>query len=434
MPDIVIVGAGIMGSSIALELQRAGFSTLVLDKSNAIGAGSTSASSAVIRFGFSTKAGVVAAWESKHRWEKWADYLGVSKKDKKTHPLAHFHRTGMLFLESDGFPRDLFLGLMDEVGVPYEILDNAKLNERFPALNLSCFWPPRSPKDPNFFTDPDGEMDGWFTPDAGFINDPQLAAKNLMDAAVRHGAEVQLRSTVVNVIRNNERVTGVELADGVKINSPIVINAAGPWSSVLNRLAEVEDEMRITTRPLRQEVHSVNAPNQFSFNNKGALICDLDLGYYCVPRPEGTILTGGVEAECDPMNWIDNPDEVLLSPTLELFEAQVWRMCRRIPDIEIPRQPRGLAGVYDVTRDWLPIYDRTQLDGFYVAIGTSGNQFKNAPIVGQAIKELVLACESGHDHDYDPVQVSCYLTGETLDLGAFSRNRTDTISSGTVIG
>ena len=93
-----------------------------------------------------------------------------------------------------------------------------------------------------------------------------------------------------------------------------------------------------------------------------------------------------------------------------------------------------MASAYDVADDWLPIYDRTSLDGFYVAIGTSGNQFKNAPIVGQAVVELIEACESGQDHDRNPVQVDCYLTGRTLDLGAFSRNRTDSATTGTVLG
>ena len=85
--------------------------------------------------------------------------------------------------------------------------------------------------------------------------------------------------------------------------------------------------------------------------------------------------------------------------------------------------------------DWTPIYDRTSLPGFYVAIGTSGNQFKNAPTVGALMTELITRVEGGHDHDRDPVRFRCPSTGHEVDLGAFSRRReANTASSGTVMG
>ena len=78
VPDVVVVGAGVMGASIALELQRSGRTVVVVDKGDAVGSGSTSSSSAVVRFNFSTLAAVTAAWESAHRWEAWADHLGLA--------------------------------------------------------------------------------------------------------------------------------------------------------------------------------------------------------------------------------------------------------------------------------------------------------------------------------------------------------------------
>ena len=117
----------------------------------------------------------------------------------------------------------------------------------------------------------------------------------------------------------------------------------------------------------------------------------------------------------------------------------MWRLARRLPDLAVPHRPTGLAGVYDVTPDWMPVYDRTSLDGFYVAIGTSGNQFKNAPLVGQILcdlveAELIDAVEGGHDHDADPVTTNCHRIGRPLDLGAFSRLRSMTATTGTVMG
>ena len=134
------------------------------------------------------------------------------------------------------------------------------------------------------------------------------------------------------------------------------------------------------------------------------------------------------------MEWVDDPDGVSLNPTVSRFEAQVWRLARRIPELGIPTRPLGIAGVYDVTPDWVPIYDRTSLPGFYVAIGTSGNQFKNAPLVGEIMREIISASENGHDHDTNPLTIKCAHTGLDLDLSAFSRNREEFSTTGSVLG
>src|SRR5436190_23105712 len=95
--DAVIVGAGVIGSSIALELARDGLSVVVVDKASAPGQGSTSASSAIIRFNYSTWDGIATSWEAKHCWEKWADHLeGVDDAG-----MARFHRIGKVFLDVD---------------------------------------------------------------------------------------------------------------------------------------------------------------------------------------------------------------------------------------------------------------------------------------------------------------------------------------------
>ena len=435
MPDVadaVVSGAGVRGASIALELQRAGRSVVVVDKGDAVGGGSTSSSSAVVRFSFSTLAGVVAAWESKHRWEAWAEHLG-----HVAGPLARFHRSPMVLLESPDFGRREATALLTEVGVPHELLDEDGLAARFPAMDTGRFFPPRRPDDPHFGDAPRGRLDAILIEDGGFIDDPQLAAGNLMDAARHHGADVRLRAKVVGLevgSGRERRVSGIRLADGSTVEAPGVVNAAGPWSGALDHMAGVTGDMAVTTRPLRQEVHVVEAPAGFTHGDGGAMIADLDLGFYSRPHPGGTLLVGGVESDCDPLEWVDDPDAISPTPTVACFQAQVWRAARRLPDLAIPLRPTGLAGAYDVTPDWMPVYDRTSLDGFYVAIGTSGNQFKNAPLVGEVIRELVDACESGHDHDAEPVRIRCRHTGHDLDLGAFSRLRAHSPTTGTVLG
>ena len=118
----------------------------------------------------------------------------------------------------------------------------------------------------------------------------------------------------------------------------------------------------------------------------------------------------------------------------EQFETQSLRAAKRFNDITIPNRARGVVGVYDVAADWTPIYDRPEADRFYQAVGTSGNQFKNAPMVGELMAGLIDAVEAGHDHDNDPVRIPLNLTGEELDLGTFSRLRTPAGTSGNVMG
>ena len=98
--DAVVVGAGVIGSSIALELARAGRRVVVLDRAGGAGLGSTSASSAVVRYNFSTLAGVTAAWEAHFCWSAWREHLGHDVGD-----LARFERSGLVMLDVAAAPR-----------------------------------------------------------------------------------------------------------------------------------------------------------------------------------------------------------------------------------------------------------------------------------------------------------------------------------------
>ena len=110
------------------------------------------------------------------------------------------------------------------------------------------------------------------------------------------------------------------------------------------------------------------------------------------------------------------------------------RLARRLPEFGVPPRPVGLAALYDASDDWVPIYDGSSLAGFFMACGTSGNQFKNAPLAGQFMRALIDAADAGIDHDRDPVQFAGPLTGRTINLGAFSRRRDPAVTSGTVMG
>lgn len=429
--DAVVVGAGVIGSSIALELARGGLRVNVVDKLAGPGHGSTSASSAVVRFTYPTREGVAAAWESRHSWKAWRDHLEAPADEQ----LAVFHACGVALLDVEMAPRALFTRHFDEVGVGYEEWDADTLAARLPAVDTGRYWPPRPVDDDAFFEGPHGRLGALFTPEGGFVNDPQLAAANLAAAARRHGAAFQWRAQVAAVLRARGRVCGVRLHDGTELHSRVVVNAAGPWSGHLNRLAGVGDDFTVGVRPLRQEVHLVAAPPGYHPGGaSGPVIADMDLGTYLRPEGREFLLVGGVEPECDPLEWLERPEDGRPHVSAPQFRTQVMRAARRLPGLGVPNRPSGVAGVYDVSDDWTPVYDRTGLDGFYVAIGTSGNQFKNAPLVGRLMATLIHGVEAGHDHDREPLVHTAEHTGQRIGLGAFSRRRQPSGSTGTVLG
>ncbi|MEV7012624.1 FAD-dependent oxidoreductase [Streptosporangium sp. NPDC051022] len=416
--DAIVIGAGVIGCSVANALAADGRSVVVVERGAGAGCGSTSASSAVIRYNYSTRVGVAVAWESAQAWTEWASFAGPDDAG-----LARFIRTGGLTLESPEQDFDRVASLFADVGVPYEIWDAAAIRQRMPMIDPGRHHPPKALEDARFWDDADGVLRGLWTPDSGFVDDPQLAAHNLMAAAVRNGATFLFRNGVTRIERDGDRVTGVLCEDGSVLSARAVVNVAGPHSAVINRMAGVETDFSVRTRPMRQEVHEVRAPDGYGQDGPGPLVADMDLGVYFRGTPGGGLLIGGMEPECDPLEWLDDADDYDPQPTKPRFDAQVIRTARRLPDLGVVDRPRGIAGVYDVSDDWIPIYDRTSLDGYYVAIGTSGNQFKNAPVVGGMLAAIVDASENGRDHDADPVHHVLPRTGLEVNLGHYSRNR-----------
>jgi sarcosine oxidase subunit beta len=257
------------------------------------------------------------------------------------------------------------------------------------------------------------------------VSDPALAAHNLQRAAEAAGGRFLLRRQVTEIRGNGQErgVRGVTLDGGDRIDAPIVVNVAGPHSAVVNRMAGVEHSMKIATRPMRHEVHVVPGPPGVDLDVAGFHTADGDQGIYFRPEPGGRLLVGTEDPECDSRDWVADPDSFDAAVTRSHWETQVYRLARRIPGLRVPPRMAGVADLYDVSDDWIPIFDSSDLPGYYMAIGSSGNQFKNAPVAGYVMAELITACEAGRDHDREPVQVTLPHTGHSLDLGFFSRNR-----------
>jgi sarcosine oxidase subunit beta len=202
-----------------------------------------------------------------------------------------------------------------------------------------------------------------------------------------------------------------------------VINVAGPHSDIVNEMAGATGDMNVRTKPLRHEVHHVPAPPDFDYDTDGIHCSDGDTGIYFRPESGNHILIGSEDPDCDERQWVEDPDQYDRHVTEAQWEAQVYRLARRIPSLRIPNERKGVVDLYDCSDDWIPIYDKSSVDGYYMAIGTSGNQFKNAPVVGHVMAELIDRVENGHDHDTDPVKVKCRYTGLDLDMGFYSRLR-----------
>ncbi len=431
-PDAIIIGTGVIGAAIAFEMSKAGWKTLSLDRNAQVGHGSTAGSCAIIRMHYSTLDGTAFAWEGYHYWRDWANYLGLPD----TADLAQFRETGCLVVktEANGF-LEKHKKYSAELDCPFEEWTPERITERLPIYSLDSFAPARRMDDPEF-GQPNGDriQGAVFWPKAGYVTDPALSAQNLMDAAKLHGAEVRTGADVREILSQQGRVAGVRLASGEEIHAKVVVNVAGPGSALVNEMAGVLGDMTIRTRPLRQEVVHVPAPEGFDFETQGTIVSDSDIALYCRPEHGNHILIGSEDPACDPHQWCE--DDVSYNHDFtDQWTTQAMRYAQRIPSLGIPSRTRGVVDLYDASTDWIPIYDKSSLPGFYMACGTSGNQYKNAPIAGKMMAALIDYVEGGADHDDKPMQFELPYIGRTIDTGFYSRKRpVNTDSSFSVLG
>ncbi len=417
--DALIIGAGIIGCCIAFELSKKGYRTLNVDFQPAAGAGSTSNSCGNVRFYYSTRDGVALAYESACYWHNWRRYIGV----RDDRGLARYHNTGSVFIKNKVVDWPKVKANFDSLGVKYEDWDLTTLQRKIPVADFHSFYPPRRPDDPEFFTPSRAWLEGaCYTPESGYVGDPQLATQNVECAARAAGAEFKFDRRVTAIRRDSRKVLGVTLDNDEPIDAPVIVNVGGPHSYKITEMAGLSEHDNIQTRALRHEVHVVPPPEGYRPEKDGYHTNDADIGAYYRPEAGNMILTGSVDPACDPQDWVD-PDNFDNQVSESQWKAQVYRLAQRIPGIPIPNQPCGIVDLYDVSDDWIPIYDKSDLAGYYQAIGTSGNQFKTAPVVGGMMAELIQKVERGYDHDADPLQFKLPHLDFTIDMGAFHRNR-----------
>ncbi len=431
--DAIIIGAGIIGSATSCALARKGWRVLNIDKLPTCGYGSTSGSCAIIRPYYSTLDGSAMAYESHFYWNDWAKFIGGDDVDERG--LARYINCGSLVMKTEqNESMASVCKLMNQLKSPYSELSPEEVIEKLPIMTMDSFAPAKKTDDPNFGIANDESLKGAVLfHAAGYVTDPQLATHNIMRAAEANGSMFRYNKSVSEVRQLNGKVCGITLDDGEHVDAPVVVNAAGPHSYLINELAGVEDDMNVKTRALRHEVAHVPMPDGFNGELDGCVTSDSDVGVYTRPELGNNLLIGSEDPAGDKRDWV-HPDDFNKDFT-EQWQTQVLRTCQRIPNLSVPSNPRGVVELYDVSDDWIPIYDKSLLPGFYMAIGTSGNQFKNAPIAGELMADIIDATEKGNNQDENPIDFHLKHIDYTLNSSFYSRLRqVNSDSSFSVLG
>eukprot|EP00041_Stephanoeca_diplocostata_P025788 m.682961 g.682961 ORF g.682961 m.682961 type:complete len:501 (+) comp22825_c0_seq5:365-1867(+) len=435
--DVVVIGGGVIGTSLALNLGRRGHQVTVLDALPDVGRGSTSYSSGICRTMYMSIDNVKMAWEGYQYWKQWGDLVGF------TEDLAELRETGALILRNDMSKTflDATVRLHKQLGIPIEEWSFEEVSARFGAsspfnLDFSVFGPPKTLDDPLFGVPcANGQQASGavYFPKTGYVSDPTLAVENLKRAANNTGnVTFKLGHTVSAVLQRGGRVCGVTCENGMDIEAPVVVNAAGPASNKITGMAfgndsSVANDMAISTRPVRQEVAYVRAPPGVDYDAHGPIMVDLDVGVYCRPEVGNRILIGSVEPSCDAVQFLDDAAAANPSLTEEAHTAHIMRLALRMPDLQISgaANTQGIVACYDVTEDWTPIYDHSALPGYYMAIGTSGNQFKMAGVVGVMMADIIEHVENGNCQDTAPVQfqLTKLPSWDPINTASYSRLR-----------
>ncbi|MGH7150632.1 MAG: NAD(P)/FAD-dependent oxidoreductase [Planctomycetota bacterium] len=403
---VVVVGCGIVGACAALELARKRFAVTVLDRLPAPGRGSTRRSSAVLRCHYGEREAIKLAHEGRSTWEAWAEHLRLRRT------RARFVRSGVLFLleEAAVARRASTLGLKPEasgadlqrivrglraLGVGCDLLRGRALREAFPFFS---------------FTGP-AEV-GLLEPDSGYVAGPREAVLDAVEAAAAAGVRFRFGERLLAIDTTDgdpPRLLGVRTTKG-RIAADALVNAAGPWSAEVNLLARCP--LPLATVPLGQIVVEVALAGPRE--DRLPAMIDLRRGFYLRPSPGGVRL--GASRPRDHRDFRSKPDERTDPRALAAFAREKVEALRaRWPAARV-RGIRPKPALYDWTAaDGYPLIDRTDVGGYFVAIGTSGAWFKGAPAIGRVVADLV--------EDPEIRRARLPRTGHLLELAVLSRRR-----------
>jgi sarcosine oxidase subunit beta len=343
MSEVVVVGAGIVGASVAFHLAERGVETLVIDREGPA-AGSTARSGALIRAHYPTALEADLAWESlTHYFESWGERVGGG---------CGFTRTGFAYLVAEENVVSLRhnVALQRGVGVETELVAPEQLAELEPALTT------------------EGVALAAYEPRGGYA-DPAATAVAFLRAAQTLGARFERRTATALHLRN-DRVRGVRTEEGT-LEADAVVLAAGAWSVPLAASAR----LRLPIRPARVRVALFERPYELPTH---LTLIDATEGFYARPAAERATLVGSR----DSLEWTDDPDAPTPGPDGAFVAEASRKLGLRLPVLAGAPYRSGRSGILDMTPDGRPVLGPAGPEGLYLAAGWSGTGFKKAPAVG----------------------------------------------------
>jgi sarcosine oxidase subunit beta len=357
--DVVIVGGGVTGVSIAFSLAARGVRDILVLERRFLASGGTGRSVGIVRQLYPTAETTQMVVRSLRVFQQFGDVTGGD---------AGYVACGCLIGVAPAMRTTLQATVARQraLGVKAEILTPADVGRVEPRI------------------DPAGLGAVLWEPESGY-GDPTAVTLGYADAARRAGVTIEQGVEVSAIDRQGNRVIGVTTSAGDRVAAPAVVIASGLWSPAVARMAGV-------TLPIIVGRHPVFVVERDAgFGPPHVVYLDLAGGAYVRPETGGLTLTGSLTDDetqhpMDPeaLGGDVGGDEAAL--TLE-------RTARSVPRLAEGAFRRGWAGAFDITPDWMPILDRAPVDGLWVAAGMSGHGFKLSPAVGEMMAALMTGAE-----------------------------------------
>ena len=349
--EIVIIGGGVIGASVAWHLASEGMTDVVLLERESLGAGSTGRSVGGIRHQFSSAVNIKLSLASVAKFHRFTRETGAP---------AHFVWCGYLFLldnEADWAQFQRNVALQQELGVPgVELLTPDDVKRLVPQMEV------------------DDLLGATLCTHDGF-GDPYSICQGYAQAARRLGVRVRQTVEVTGIDVRGGRVVGVQTTDG-PIGCRCVVNCAGPWAAEIARLAGVD----LPIVPLKRQVYVTDLFDGLA--QDAPMTIDFGPSFYF--RREGKGIVFGMTDKDQPPGF-----DLRLNP--DWLDTVIEQALRRVPVLAEARVMRGWAGLYDTTPDANPIIGAVPgLDGFLVAAGFSGHGFMHSPATGEVMAEMAL--------------------------------------------
>ena len=350
--DVVVIGAGVQGTSLAFHLAKRGASVVVVERSS-VAAGATGRSSGFVRMHYDVEAESRLAWVSLPWFRDWAGHVGEGSCD--------FVRTGFVQLVPPALADALRanVAMHRRVGIDTALVGPDEVARLIPGVVVD-----------------DVEVAA-YEPLSGYA-DPTATASGFLAAARRAGARYA-GGARAHVVVQGDRVVAVE-TDAERIATPVAVDAAGAWAAEVAASAGVE----VPVETWRHDTAYFGLPA----GRDGRFPIVIDQAHEVYFRPEGRdLMLVGLESGNTIGGSPDRPQEELTSATLD---AMVDAICARLPWMEAGTLRTAHGGQDGITPDQHALLGQAGPDGFYLDCGHSGTGFKTAPAVGLCLSELIL--------------------------------------------